>query len=523
MFTMETGDAASRATFPEDSYSPSQIIAAVLITALAVAFGFSQTIKNTIFSVKNPEGIYTLEQVNMHNTPEDCWLIVDGFVFDLTSESKKHPAMFSCGTDGSVNYHKNHGPTIRDRMMAFRIGELDEESKVRVKALTDFSSESGAAIAPVSTLFVESGTWNPLDLMIVMERDNRSLLVIDGKTNTPIGRVSDIGSLVHTQVFSPDGVFVYHISRDGWLTKIDLRTLEPVGVVRVGTDSRGTAITDSGTFIAVGNYEPREVVIVDAGSLSVVTRIALVDTMGAVTASRAGGLVERGEKFIVSLKDARSVWVIDTEKRGMPVTQQFWDIGEEGDILHDAFLTLDGNYFLTAVQGSDRVWVLDTQAWKVAAEVTGVGRTPHTGPGAMWGNTIFVPSLKQDVITAIDMRTWKVQKLIETGGAGLFVRGYPDASYRYVWADTAFGTKQDEIDIVDVETLTVIKKIVPMPEKRAVHPEFTRDGKFVYVAVWGGDKIYIYDAHTFEEVTTIDAITPTGISNVGLRIEEPGL
>jgi len=141
----------------------------------------------------------------------------------------------------------------------------------------------------------------------------------------------------------------------------------------------------------------------------------------------------------------------------------------------------------------------------------------------MWGNTIFVPSLKQDVITAIDMRTWKVQKLIETGGAGLFVRGYPDASYRYVWADTAFGTKQDEIDIIDVETLTVIKRLVPMPGKRAVHPEFTRDGKFVYVAVWGGDKIYIYDAHTFEEVSTIDAITPTGISNVGLRIEEPGL
>ncbi|MEK7100966.1 MAG: cytochrome b5 domain-containing protein, partial [Patescibacteria group bacterium] len=114
---METGNDATSTTFPEDSYSPGQIIVAVLITALAVAFGFSQTIKNTIFSVKNPEGIYTLKEVNTHNTPEDCWLVVDGFVFDLTSESKKHPAMFSCGTDGSANYHKNHGPTIRDRMM----------------------------------------------------------------------------------------------------------------------------------------------------------------------------------------------------------------------------------------------------------------------------------------------------------------------------------------------------------------------------------------------------------------------
>lgn len=62
-----------------------------------------------------------------------------------------------------------------------------------------------------------------------------------------------------------------------------------------------------------------------------------------------------------------------------------------------------------------------------------------------------------------------------------------------------------------------------MPGKKAVHPEFTRDGKYVYVGVWGGNKVYVYDAKTLEVVTTIDAVTPTGISNVGLRTEEPGL
>ena len=276
--------------------------------------------------------------------------------------------------------------------------------------------------------------------------------------------------------------------------------------------------------MAVGNYEPGDVAIVDTKNLSVVARVFLGDTRGATT-SRAGGIVDKGERFIVSLKDARSVWVIDSAERGMPVVARFWDIGAPGDILHDSFFTPDERYYVTAVQGSDRVWVLDTDAWRVAAEVRGAGKTPHTGPGAVWGDTIFVPSLGEGVLTAIHRGLWSVQKLIPTAGAGLFVRGYPsDPSYPYVWVDSAFGAdRQDQVDIVDARTLEVTKSVVPIPGKRAVHPEFTRDGAYVYVAVWGGDKVVVYDARSFDQVASIDAITPTGVSSAGVRIEEPGL
>ena len=466
---------------------------------------------------EHSEAEFTAEEVARHNTTEDCWLIVYGKVFDLTEASKAHPGTFNCGGDGSENYRKNHGEKLRDKMMAFYIGELKGDPPVPPQA------EVEEEINPRKELFVEEGSWDPLNLMIVMERENRSLLAIDARTHTPVGRVLDVGERVHTQVFSPDGNYAYHISRDGWLTKIDLRTLDPVGHVRVGENSRGTALTENGKIVAVGNYEPRNVVLLDADTLEIIKRIDLFDyEQGKLVKSRAGAMVEKGNKIIVALKDTASIWVIDTDVRGMPVMNYYWDIGDDADILHDGYLTADGRYYLISMQESNQVWVLDTDTMEPIATVS-TGKKPHTGPGATWGDATFVPALDEGLITAIDMKTWTPKKFIKTGGPGLFVRSYPDSSYPYVWADTAFGENEDEIYVIDGKSLEVVKTLVPMEGKRSIHPEFTPDGRYVYVAVWLGNKVYVYDSRTFEVVKTIDAITPSGVSSVGLRVEEPGI
>jgi len=489
----------------------------IILLILAIAVGIGGLMQKT--GDKDSGDKYTVGDVAKHNKTDDCWLIVDELVFDLTEQSKAHPGAFTCGGDGSENYHKNHGPKIRDKMMVFLIGELVGGHE----SAGNLGITETAPISPKKELFVPEGSWNPLDLMIVMERENRSLLAIDSSTHKSVGRVKDIGERVHTQVFSPDGNFTYHISRDGWLTKIDLRTLDPVGFVKVGTDSRGTALTDDGKIVAVGNYAPESVVLIDAETLEIIKSIDLFDYEGGVrVASRAGALVEDGENIIVALKDTASVWVIDAGARGMPVSKYYWDIGTDEDVLHDGYLTADGKFFVVSVQGSDYVWVLDTDTFEEVAKVT-TGQKPHTGPGATWGNTTFVPALGEGLITAIDTLTWEPKKYIKTGGPGLFIRSYPDPSYPYVWADTAFEDQEDEIYVIDGEKLEIVETLIPMEGKRSIHPEFTRDGKFVYVAVWMGDKVYVYDSLTFEVVTTIDAITPSGISSVGLRIEEPGI
>jgi DNA-binding beta-propeller fold protein YncE len=504
-------------------------ITALTITLLLVGVGISISLYQKGFFVKKQEGTYSLKDVAEHDKSDDCWVIIDSKVYNMTEMSKAHPSMFNCGGDSSANYHKNHGPTVRSRSTPFLIGNLDESSVKQLAMRSEESEEKvakeGDEISPRPEYFVKEGSWDTHDLMMVMERDNHALLVIDGSTHKAVGRINDIGFQPHTQVFSPDGNFTYHISRDGWLTKIDLKTLKEVKHVRVGTVSRGTGLTDDGKYVVIGNYEPQNVVVLDSETLETIKTIDLFDVRdGKTVRSRAGAVIEDGDKVFIALKDLQSVWVLDMSKRGFPIAQYFWGIGKEGDTLHDAYLTPDGKYFVAAVQGSDYAWVLDTDTMKEVARVK-TGKTPHTGPGATWGDYTFVPALGEGDITAIDMKTWTDKAHIKTAGPGLFVRSFnADPTYPYVWADAPLASEgSDEIYVIDGATLTLKKTLIPMPGKKAVHPEFTRDGKYVYVGVWGGNKVYVYDSKTFEVVTTIDSVTPTGISNVGLRVEEPGL
>jgi DNA-binding beta-propeller fold protein YncE len=464
---------------------------------------------------------YTAADVALHNNAEDCWLTVDEKVFNVTEASRVHPALFNCGTDASVNYHKNHGAGIREKMMKFYIGNLVSGNGVQK---VDASIERKASLKPYRELYVPVGSWRARELMFVVEKDAENLLVIDGATHTPVGRIYDVGFQPHTSVFSSDAKYMYIISRDGWLTKINIMTLEPVVSVVVGENSRGTALTDNDKYIAIGNYAPGNLVLLEAASMKIIKTIPLtVEVDGRNIESRAGAVVEDGNRIIVALKDANSVWAIDTDKPDFPVTNKFGDIGKNTPALHDAFLTPNGKHYIVASQGSKTAWVLDLVTMKPLAEVA-TGETPHTGPGAAWGDYVYVPSLGEGLITVINSKTWKPEKYIKTGGPGLFVRSYSkDPSYPYVWADTAFGDHKDEIYVIDARINEIVKTIIPVPGETSWHPEFTYNGKFVYVVSQSANEVEVYDAYTFSLVKRIPSTTPSAISNVGLRIEEPGL
>jgi YVTN family beta-propeller protein len=494
---------------------------AVLLGAFAVSYSGGGT--DTSSTDESQElSVYSMEDVAQHSVQSDCWVVVDGLVFDLTPFVRLHASSFACGTDVSTNYHANHGSEIRPQMMQFHIGSIAGERE-GADATTEPHAQENIYITPTTELYEEIGSWDVRDLMVVVERDRQSLLLIDSKRHVPVGRIEQVGYQPHTNVFSPDGTYNYLISRDGWVTKTNLQTLETEAYVRVGKNSRGTALTDDGTYLVIGNYEPGSIVVLRADTLEIVTEIPLETVRdGAVITSRAGALVESGTQVIVALKDLNSVWVLETANDDIRIVQQFEHVGGVDSVLHDGYLTPDGAYFIVAAQDANVVWVLDTETMTEVARVP-TGKQPHTGPGATWEHVTFVPSLGEGMITAIDTNTWQPLKYIPTGGPGLFVRHSPLPEYPYIWADVAFGEQEDEIAIIDARSLEVVETLVPMEGKRSIHPEFTHDGKYVYVLVWLGDKIFVYDADTFAVVTTIDATTPSLISNVGARLEEPGI
>ncbi|MBT3282836.1 hypothetical protein HON59_01465 [bacterium] len=369
-----------------------------------------------------------------------------------------------------------------------------------------------------------SRKWNTRDIMIVVEKKLGGIALVDGSKNETVARIKGIGKQPHTIVFSPDAKYGYLISRDGWLSKINLNKAEVSKSVKVGISSRGTAMTESGKFIAIGNYDPNTLVILDAKTLEVVKEIPLMDTRvkdGVI--SRAGALLDFGEMIAVALKDINSVWVVDTSLKGMPVTNYFWDVGDEGGIMHDGYATPDGRHLVFSIEQSNVVWILDALEMKEIGEIK-TGVKPHTGPGATWKNLTFIPAIEEGKTTVINTDTWKLVDYIETDQPSQFPRSYTrDEGYPYVWLDSWDVGKSDELYIIDARDLSIVKTIVPIEGSMVIHPEFTYDGKYVYVSMMQKDMVYIYDANTFEFVDKLEMTNPTGIFNVGLRVSEAGL
>jgi len=367
--------------------------------------------------------------------------------------------------------------------------------------------------------------WNTRDIMIVVEKSAGGIALVDGSRNETVARIKDLGKHPHTMVFSPDAKYGYLISRDGWLSKIDLNKAEVAASVKVGKSSRGTAMTESGRYIAIGNYDPNTLVVLDAKTLDIVKEISLMDTRlkDNMVVSRAGAILDFGEMIAVALKDINSVWIVDTSEKGVPVTNYFWDVGDDGGIMHDGYATPDGRYLVFSIEQSNVVWVLDALNMKEVGEIK-TGTKPHTGPGATWKNLTFIPAIEEGKTTVINTDTWELVDYIETDQPSQFPRSYTrDDRYPYVWIDSWDVGKSDELYIIDARDLSIVKTIVPIEGSMVIHPEFTYDGKYVYVSIMQKDMVYVYDADSFELVDKLEMTNPTGIFNVGLRTSEAGL
>lgn len=533
----ETVDALVAAAIERRSPDGTPAVAAVPVLPASA----DSVVSSEILPVEAPEGFFTLAEIATHNdATTSCWVVVDNLVFDVSEVAKLHPSDFrNCGGDSSEVYHRQHGATIRDKMMVNKVGEVwMGESVAAIDAEQTDTTETGPTacppeniggpISPTTTLFADAGSWNNDQVMLVVEKDCRSLLFIDGATNRPLGRIDDVGHQLHAPTTSPDGEYVYVIARDGWLSKIDLATFEVRKSIDVGVSSRGTGLTDDGKYLLVGNFEPNTATLLDAETLEIVKVFEAVGSIngGPEMPSKVGGVVEHGTKLYMVLKDVNAVWEIETAEPDFPV-RKYENLGDGQTPLHDAYLTPDGSYLIAAVQGANVAWVLDTRTGEEVAEVP-TGVTPHTGPGATVGDRTFIPTLDPEgIISVIDTTTWTNVKDIDVGGPGLFIRHNPTAEsadeYPYVWAETAFGDRHDEIYVIDVTTLEIVKTLHPVPGESSWHPEFTYDGTNVYVVSQTGNAIVVYDALTFDEVARIDAATPSAVFNMGIRKHEAGL
>lgn len=363
------------------------------------------------------------------------------------------------------------------------------------------------------------------NLLLVTEREARSIAVIDGDTFTLLGHIA-ASYRAHGYTFDPTSDrWAYNVGRDGWLFKIDLYTLQAVTQVRVGLDSRGIAISDDGQFVIVGNYTPATAVILNAKTLEPlkVIHTDATDPDGNPVHSRVAIVSDVspdkvGPYFIIALKEAGQVWRIDWSQPDFPVEK----VEKVGHILHDGFLSPDNSRFYVASQRDNWMAVIDVKNWTLVDKIS-TGKTPHPGSGATWeadgkvyGATVHAGEGK---VTIWDLSNDQIVATIPTAGPGLFLR--TDEHNPYLWADSVFAAQPNRIYIIDKKTF----KLVHVIEEgiQTLHPEFTADGKYVYIADWQGNVVRVYDALTFQKVAEITGVTtPTGIFSVSRRTDTLG-
>ncbi len=351
------------------------------------------------------------------------------------------------------------------------------------------------------------------DLGLIIERATGSVQLVEHTHNQSLAEITGLGDLSHASiVYSRDARYGFVFGRDGGLTKIDLLEQKIVKRVMQSGNSIGGAISQDGTLIAVSNYKPGGVKIFNSQTLELVADIPAVYAHG--KQSKTVGLVDApGQIFVFSLYDAGEIWTVDMSDVSQPQVTKYKDIGL---LPYDGLITPDGRYYIAGLFGEDGLAKLDL--WHPEKGVTrimnhyGKGKEklpvykmPHLEGWAMADDKMLFPAVGQHEVLVMD-RNWQQVKAIKVYGQPIFVMSRPD--HRQMWVNFAH-PKNDTIQVIDTETLEVIKTL--KPGKAVLHMEFTPRGEQVWMSVRDEDRVDIVDTSTFAVVKSLQADKPSGI------------
>ncbi len=190
------------------------------------------------------------------------------------------------------------------------------------------------------------------------------------------------------------------------------------------------------------------------------------------------------------------------------------------DVLDDFFFDQDYRAVMgTSREGRGQVVNLDVRRKVADLSLSGM---PHLGSGITWtrqGRTVMASTnLKEGAVTVIDLTTWQPVANIVTRGPGFFLRSHENS--RYAFVDSMMSREhRDTLQVIDKETLQVVKELRPVPGKTLAHVEFTRDGRYALASLWETNgALIVFDARTLDEVKRIPMNKPIGKYNVWNKI-----
>ncbi|OMG52520.1 nitrite reductase [Azonexus hydrophilus] len=392
------------------------------------------------------------------------------------------------------------------------------------------------------------------NIFSVTLRDTGEVALVDGDTKKIVNIVKT-GYAVHISRISASGRYVYVIGRDGRVSLIDLWLEKPavVAEVKIAFDARSIDTSKfkgfEDKYAIAGGYWPPQYTIMDGDTLK---PLKVVSTRG-ITVDGEYHPEPRVASIVSSF--IKPEWVVNIKETGQILLVDYTDIENlktttigSAKFLHDGGWDASKRYFLVAANASNKIAAVDTKTGKLAALVD-VAKIPHPGRGANFVHPQFGPvwatgHLGADVVTLIStpsddpkfaqykQHNWKVVQEIKHMPGNLFVKTHPAS--KHFWADAPQNPDKDlaeSVAVWDLKDLSKPKAVLNVAKdsglpptkavKRAVHPEYSADGKEVWISLWGGktdqSAIVVYDDATLKVkkvITDPKMITPTGKFNV---------
>lgn len=381
---------------------------------------------------------------------------------------------------------------------------------------------------------------DPLNLFVVVELGDQHATILDGDRLEPIHRFPTHNALHGGPKFSPTGRFVYFASRNGWVSKFDLYSLQSVAEVRAGINTRNLAVSGDGRYVAVANYLPHTLVLLDAEDLSPIKLIPVEDGKGNSSRVSAVYAAPPRQSFVAALKDIPEVWEILHADDPPPVydgPMHDYRLNEgtaevKGpfpvrrirleDYLDDFFFDPSYQLVLGAARNAKNGQVVNLDLRQKIADLELDGM-PHLGSGITWeheGRTLLAtPHLDKPAVSVIDMQSWKTVKRIETLGPGFFMRSHEGTPY--AWVDVYFGEHKDAVHVIDKRALQIVETLRPSPGKTAAHVELDRYGRYALISVSEpapDGALVIYDTASLREIKRLPMNKPSGKYNVHNKI-----
>lgn len=330
------------------------------------------------------------------------------------------------------------------------------------------------------------------DKLYVVERERGSVAVVE--SGKRVKEIEGLGDLSHGTVKFRKG-HAYVVSRDGYLAKIEAS--RDVLVKRVKVGGSGIGLVFFGDLIAVANYDPGDVVILDT-DLNILKRIE--------TGSRNVGIKAAPPYLIFSLMDKDEIWVLDGRK-GFELTER---IESAGSMPFDALLY--GDHYLAGFFLESGLGLLDLKSMSYQKVSLGSGekevvfKVPHFGTWGVWKGKALIPAVGERKIHVIDLENFELTGSIELIGLPVFVTISGDGRYAAV---NYSGEKDDFITVIDLDEMVAALNL--KAGQRVMHMRFSEDSGALYLSSYYENRVRVLRTGSWETIGEAEAASPSGI------------